>query len=199
MLLSIELITLAFFLVCAAHAVASRGREGVWLYGSLIALGFLRENFVALHKLLYEFAPLTLRLGAAPIIGSIIWAYSIYITILWTEEVTDERLGSRPWPSWSFLSMAALFMAALAGFYEPFLKLIGMARWEEGTRTLLDVPLIAPIGYASLTVLFLLAWTWIRRTRFRGGRRLAALAAVLLPIALGHALGLQALKTYLGW
>ena len=74
-----------------------------------------------------------------------------------------------------------------------------MARWEEGTRTVLDVPLIAPVGYASLTVLFLLAWTWIRRMGLPGGRRAAALAAALVPISLGHAAGLQALKTYLGW
>ncbi len=198
MLLFIECFTLACFLVCLAHALALRGREGAWLFGSLLFLGLLRENFVTLYRLLYEFAPLTLQLGLAPLIGSIIWGYSIYLCIVWVEAVTGEPLSARR-PSSRFLALAALFMMALAAFYEPFLKLIGMARWEEGTWFVLDVPPIALIGYSSLTVLFLLTWSWSLRWPVQGARRVPCLAGALVPLALGHAAGLQALKTWLGW
>jgi len=193
-----ELVTLFFFLLCIAHAIAMRGREGAWLFGALLGLGLVRENFVALYKLLYDFAPLTLRLGVAPLIGSIIWGYSIYLCLVWVEVMSGERLSGKS-PSPRFLALCALFMMALACFYEPFLKLIGMARWEEGTWLVLDIPPIALIGYSSLAVLFLLAWSWALRRGWHSGRRALALSAVLLPIALGHAMGLQLLKNLLRW
>lgn len=195
--LFIELITLLFFLVCIVHAVKTRGREGAWFFGALLFLGFVRENFVALYKLLYSFAPLTLQLGVAPLIGSIIWGYSIYLAVIWAESVLAERLSPR-WPSAAFLALASLFMMALAWFYEPFLKLIGMARWEEGTRATLDVPWIALIGYPTLTIGFLLAWSWSTRVP-AGKARLLRLAVTMIPVALIHAAGLQALKGALGW
>ena len=69
-----------------------------------------------------------------------------------------------------------------------------MAKWQEGTRTVLDVPLIALIGYPSLTVLFIPIWSWALR-----GKRTVTLAAALTVLAVVHALGLQALKRLLGW
>lgn len=198
MLLFAEVLTLVFFLLCVAHAFAMRRREGAWLFGALLAMGLVRENFVAFYRYLYEFAPLTLMLGLAPVIGSIIWGYSIYACIVWVEAMTGERL-SQERPSARFLGLAALFMMALACFYEPFLKLIGMARWEPGTWFVLDVPPIALIGYSTLTLLFLGAWSWVLRTKTQGLSRAGLLTAALLPIALGHAAGLQALKSWLGW
>jgi hypothetical protein len=191
--LFIEILTLAFFLATVAHAVYLRGREGAAFFAALLYLGFVRENVVTLRDVLYGFSPLHLMLGKAPLIASIIWGYSIYAAVIWAEAVSGERLSSRR-PSPRFLGLAALFMMALACFYEPFLKLIGMAKWQEGTRTVLDVPLIALIGYPSLTVLFLPLWSWALC-----GRRAAALAAALTVLAVVHALGLQALKDFLGW
>lgn len=89
-------------------------------------------------------------------------------------------------------------MMALAGFYEPFLKLIDMARWQEGTRTTLDVPWITLIGYPTLTVLFLLLWCRVMR-RPPGGARTALLLVGLTLLALIHAAGLQGIKDLLGW
>jgi hypothetical protein len=195
--LFIELITLAFFLLCVAHAVALRGWEGAWLFGAMLFLGLVRENFVALYRILYEFAPLTLQLGLAPLIGSIIWGYSIYLAVVWAEGMSGEPLSERS-PSRRFLGLAALFMVALACFYEPFLRLIGMARWQIGTRATLDVPWIALVGYPTLTVGFLLAWSWAVRVR-PWKRRTARLVATLVPLALVHAGGLQGLKRWLGW
>lgn len=86
--------TLAFFLGFVAHAVATRGREGAALFGALLVLGFLRENFVALRDLLYGFGDLHLRLGRAPLIASIIWGYSIYAAVVWTEAVSGSGSGS---------------------------------------------------------------------------------------------------------
>jgi len=88
-------------------------------------------------------------------------------------------------------------MIALACFYEPFLALIGMARWQAGTRSVLGVPLITWIGYPSLAVLFLLLWGWAMEKNSNAKRAIALL--IPLPfLAVGHALGLQAIKDALG-
>jgi hypothetical protein len=79
--LFIEILTLAFFLACAAHAAAARGRTGVAFFGAMLLLGFLRENFVTARDLLY---------GA----------------VVWTETVTGERFQDRR-PSLRFLALTA--------------------------------------------------------------------------------------------
>ncbi|HEX7183936.1 MAG TPA: hypothetical protein VF756_19050 [Thermoanaerobaculia bacterium] len=195
--LFIELLTLLFFLATVAHAVWLRGKSGAGLFGALLFLGFVRENFVILREVLYGFAPLTLMLGKAPVIASIIWGYSIYLAVIWAEAMTNESLEDRR-PSGRFLTLAALFMIALACFYEPFLKLIDMARWQSGTRVTLDVPWITLIGYPSLTVLFLLLWCQVMR-RPAGIARTVLLLAGLTVIALLHVIGLQGLKDLLRW
>ncbi|HWM90823.1 MAG TPA: hypothetical protein VN493_08660 [Thermoanaerobaculia bacterium] len=188
--LFIEVLTLVFFLATVAHAGATRGRGGLALFGSLLFLGFVRENFVVLREVLYGFSPLSLMLGKAPLIASIIWGYSIYLAVVWAEEVTGEPLREDR-PSGRFLAAAALFMMALACFYEPFLALIRMARWQEGTRMTLGVPWIALVGYPSLTILYLLLRGWAKRPLlFWTG---------LAILALAHTAGLQALKDLLGW
>lgn len=194
--LFIEILTLVFFLACAAHA-AARGRQGAAFFGAMLLLGFLRENFVTVRDILYGFSPLHLMFGRAPLIASIIWGYSIYAAVVWTETVTGDRLEDRR-PSLRFLGLTALFMIALACFYEPFLTLIHMARWQPGTRATLGVPWITWIGYSTLAVLFLLLWGWAMERKTSAGRA----AALLLPLpllAFGHAWGLQAVKTALGW
>lgn len=198
--LFIELLTLVCFLALVVHAWVMRGRQGLELFAAMLFLGLVRENFVIVYRFLYSFAPLSLMLGKAPLISSIIWGFSIYAAVTWTEGITGERLDARrPRPSNRFLALAALFMLALACFYEPFLKLIRMARWEEGTRTVLDVPLIALIGYPTLTVLFLLVWCHIWHRFPRPMPRGTALVLTLIPLAVLHALSLQELKTFLGW
>jgi hypothetical protein len=192
--LFIELLTLAAFLATAAHAAWLRGRPGAAIFGAMLLLGLVRENAVALREVLYGFAPLHLMLGKAPLIASVVWGFSIYLALVWAELMTGEPLADRR-ASARLLGAVSLFMIALAWFYEPFLALIEMARWQEGTRTVLDVPLIAMVGYPSLAVAFLLLWTWSRR---RGLGPLPTLAA-LAVLAVGHAFSLQALKDLLGW
>jgi len=194
--LFIEVLTLLFFLGFVAHAVVRWGAAGAAFFAAMLLLGFLRENFVVLRDILYGFVPLRLMLGRAPLIASIIWGYSIYAAVVWAEAVSGERYGARR-PSGRFLALVSLFMIALACFYEPFLALIGMARWQEGTRSVLGVPLITWIGYPSLAVLFLLLWAWAMER----GSNLKRAVALLIPLpflAVGHALGLQALKSGLG-
>lgn len=195
--LFIELLTLLFFLATVAHAVWLRGKSGAGLFGALLFLGFVRESFVIYREVLYGFAPLTLMLGKMPLIAAIIWGYSVYLAVVWSEVMTGESLEDRR-PTGRFLALAALFMMALAGFYEPFLKLIDMARWQPGTRTTLDVPWITLIGYPSLTVLFLLLWCRLMR-RSPGAARTALLLVGLTLVALVHAAGLQGGKDLLGW
>ena len=196
--LFIELFTLGAFLVSLAWAIRRRGALGAWFYGSMLALGAIRENVVILREYLYGFAPLTLMLGAAPVISAIIWGFSIDAAVCWAERVTGERLQSLRW-GWHFLLSVAAFMIALACFYEPFLKLIGMARWQQGTWTVLDVPLTALIGYPSLSVLFLLLWGAVM-TRGRGtASRVVALLVLLSALAAVHAWGLQSVKSWLAW
>jgi len=194
--LLIEVLTLLFFLGFVAHAVILRGVAGAAFFGAMLLLGFLRENFVALRDILYGFAPLHLMFGRAPLIASIIWGYSIYAALVWAEGVSGEQYGTRR-PSARFLVLVALFMIALACFYEPFLALIGMARWQAGTRSVLGVPLITWLGYPSLAILFLLLWSWAME-RDSGAKRAAALLVSLPVLAVGHALGLQAIKDVLG-
>ncbi|HEX4960560.1 MAG TPA: hypothetical protein VF173_06955 [Thermoanaerobaculia bacterium] len=73
-----------------------------------------------------------------------------------------------------------------------------MARWQAGTRSTLGVPWITWIGYPSLAILFLLLWGLSRELR-AGAARAAALLFFLPVLAVGHALGLQTLKRWLGW
>jgi hypothetical protein len=196
--LFIELLTLACFLGVVAHAIWLRGRTGAALFGAMLLLGFLRENFVVLRDILYGFSPLHLMLGRAPLIASIIWGYSIYAAVVWAEAISGERLGFGERLSLRFLGLVTLFMIALACFYEPFLALIGMARWQQGTWTVLGVPVITLIGYPSLAVLFLLLWSFAMSRSSRTKRSAAFLVALPL-IACGHAFGLQTLKDALGW
>lgn len=193
----IEGITALFFLITVAHALWLRRSEGAWLMGSLLVLGAVRENFVILREVLYGFAPLSLMLGRAPVIAAVIWGYSIYIAVIWAEEVSGERLEERASPR--LVALVGLLMMALVGFYEPFLELIGMARWQEGTRATAGVPWIALIGYPALACPFLLLWSWIRRRWPRPRSRLLALALALPLLALLHAEGLQRLKDCLEW
>lgn len=194
--LFLELFTLASFLAIVAHAARNRGGGGVALLSALFLLGLLRENAVAIRALLYDFAPLALHLGRAPLIATIIWGFSIYAAIVFAEEVTAEPIGRRV-PSARALGAVALFMIALVGFYEPFLARVGMARWQEGTRATLGVPWIALIGYPTLAVGFLLLWGWAAKGTHP--LRLAILVLGLPALALAHAFGLQALKSSLGW
>ena len=195
--LFLELTTLAFFLAVVAHALLRRGRDGAWLMGAMLALGFLRENFVALHRLLYSFADLHLHLGVAPLITAIIWGYSIYVAICWAEAICGESLDAKR-PSRRFLLAIGLFMIALVGFYEPFLELVGMAKWQDGTRRTLGVPWIALIGYPTLTVPFVAGWCVVMRRR-NGRARWGWMALLVVTLAFGHAWGLQALKDALSW
>ncbi len=195
--LFIELFTLGAFLCVLIHAARTRGRRsGVALLAALFLLGLLRENAVAIRSLLYDFAPLTLNLGRAPLIATIIWGFSIYAALVFAEETTGEPIGGRI-PSARALGAVALFMIALVGFYEPFLARIGMARWQEGTRSTLGVPWIALVGYPTLSVGFLLLWGLSSERKI--ALRLAVLFLGLPALALGHAFGLQALKGALGW
>ncbi|HEV7670022.1 MAG TPA: hypothetical protein VGS22_15995 [Thermoanaerobaculia bacterium] len=194
--LFIELFTFGAFVAIFAHAARTRGRSGVALLSALFLLGLLRENAVAIRALLYDFAPLTLNLGRAPLIATIIWGFSIYAALVFAEEVMGEAIGSRVSSPWTF-GAVALFMVALVGFYEPFLAEIGMARWQEGTCATLGVPWIALIGYPTLAVGFLLLWEWAASRTIP--LRLAILALGLPVLALGHAFGLQALKAALDW
>ena len=90
-------------------------------------------------------------------------------------------------------------MIALAFFYEPFLKLIGMARWEAGTRIFLNTPWIALIGYPTMTLLYLAVWRWIMTRFTRNASRIIAFIILIPPVAILHALALQAMKTFLRW
>ncbi|MEM9292892.1 MAG: hypothetical protein AAGD01_14515 [Acidobacteriota bacterium] len=202
--LFLELATLAAFLLLLGHALFHRGGEGLWFFGALFYLGVVRENFVQLVRYLYDFAPLTLSLGIAPLIAAIIWGLSLYVALDCAEILTGRTFWSHRLPSLSLLAAVGLFMVLLPGFYEPFLEAVGMAKWEEGTRRSFGVPWIALVGYPTLTLPFLVAWSWAARqpgsTRpSPPRRRLARLALALTPLALLHAWGLQALKSVLGW
>jgi hypothetical protein len=195
--LFIELLVLAAFLVAALDAFRRWGRRGAGFYAAVSLAGFLRESFVALRRVLYDFAPLHLVVGPAPLIAAIIWAFSIHAALVWAERASGERFLARPLAGRP-LGGVALFMMALACFYEPFLKLIGMARWEAGTRAAYDVPLIALLGYPSFALLLLGIWAWAARaaSAWRLAVRLTAAVAVLAP---AHVLLLDALKRRLGW
>ena len=51
--LFLELFTLASFVATGVWAYRRFGRDGLWLYGFLFALGGVRENYVALERILY--------------------------------------------------------------------------------------------------------------------------------------------------
>jgi hypothetical protein len=197
----LELLTVLFTLLAGLHAARTRRAEGVWLFASLLLLGLVRENLVAIERLLYRFAPLELSAGAAPLLAAVIWAYSIYAAVVWAEAVLERRGDDPPraLDSAPVLFRVALFMTALAAFYEPFLALVRMARWEAGTRETAGVPWIALVGYPTLAVGFLWTFGAIQRRLARPAARAAALAVALPVLAAAHALGLAALKRALGW
>lgn len=197
--LFLELFTLGSFLATGWWARRRFGRDGLWLYGFLFVLGGVRENFVILERVLYGYADLTLMLGRAPLIGAIIWGFSIAAAIAACEAIRRTPFALDRLPRVGELLWVALFLVALAGFFEPFLKLVEMARWQPGTATLLNVPKIALVGYPSFAVATLAVSGWILGRWRSAGARLVALALATPPLALGHAWGLQRIKEALGW
>ena len=197
--LVLELFTLASFAATGWWAWRRFGRDGLWLYGFLFVLGGVRENFVVLERVLYGYADLHLLLGRAPAIGAVIWGFSIIAALAAAEAIRGQPFALARVPRAAELLLVALFMTALAGFFEPFLRTVEMARWQPGTATVLDVPKIALVGYPTFAVTSLLvAGPLLGRLRSPGARA-AALALAVLPLALGHAWGLQRLKDALGW
>lgn len=193
--LFIELLVLAAFVVTMSHLW--RRPDGRWLLLSFAVAGWVRETFVLVMRYLYGFAPLSLVLGPTPIISFVIWGFSIYAALLFAETVTAVRAGDRQ-PRARLLLAVALFMMTLAIFYEPFIKLIAMARWEPGTRTTLDVPWIALIGYPTMAVGLLAVHAVVLRWVRSALPRSLALAAAMSLLAVGHAAALQRLKDALG-
>ena len=196
--LFIELFTLFSFLICIVEALRSRGATGGWFFFAALTMGVVRENFVIVRDYLYGFAPLTLMVGKAPLIGAIIWGFSIYACIVWAEVVSGERFDRTP-PTPRFTGLVCLFLLSLAFFFEPFLKLIDMARWQAGTRSVLDVPLIAMIGYPSMTALFLAMWGPLLGPDRPPARRAGGIVVAMTAISLLHVVALQGLKGALGW
>jgi hypothetical protein len=197
--LFLELFTLASFVATSLWAARRWGREGAWLAGLLFALGAVRENWVAVERYLYGFADLTLDLGRAPLIAAIVWGFSILAGVAFAEALLGRRFAPERRPAAAELGAVALFLVALAGFYEPLLALVEMARWEQGTRTVAGVPAIALVGYPSFAALSLLLSGWILGRWRAAGPRLVASALAVPALAVGHASGLQALKRALGW
>lgn len=198
MLLFFELFTVGTALLLGLHAWWRRGAAGAWLFGSLVALGWIREAYVQLRDLLYGFPVLDLVFGETPVIAAVSWAVSIYAALCWWEETSGWRWQERVPGALSLLAVAA-FMVALACFFEPFLALSGMARWQAGTRATAGVPWIAWVGYPTLAVLFLVSYGMLATTLRRALPRLLGLALLLPSLAVAHAWGLQTLKHALGW
>jgi hypothetical protein len=192
--LFLELFTVAAFVAAAVHARWRWGVEGVWLFGSMLWLGLVRENFVVVRELLYGFAPLTLEVGRAPLIAAVIWGFSIWAAVVWAEAVGPPRVISA-----RGLALVAVFMVGLAWFYEPLLGRVGMARWEAGTRATLGVPWIAMVGYPTLALPFLALYVSVSGRICRPGPRAAVLAVAIGALGVAHAWGLQTLKRLLGW
>lgn len=200
--LFLELTTILFFGICVAHAVILRGARGRRLMLMMMGLGFVRETFVVLTRYLYGYAELNLELGVTPLIAAVIWGYSIYGAICFAELVTKQDLelviqeGARRSVRW-WLAIAG-FMTCLVGFYEPFLELVGMARWEDGTRKLYGAPWIACVGYPTLALSF--SWLWIEiERRWTGTARRLMEGTMILVLGPLHGWGLQNLKDILGW
>ena len=195
--LLLELLTVAFTALSGLHAWGRRGTEGLWLFASLLVLGAVRESFVAFRDLLYGFAPLHLEVFGTPLIAAVVWAFSIYVALVWSEEVAGP--AGRGETSTVTLALVAVLMVALACFYEPFLALTGMARWEAGTRSSGGVPWIALIGYPTLGVAFLVVYGALTRALRHPLARGLALGVAVPALGLAHAWGLQVLKRLLGW
>jgi hypothetical protein len=194
-----ELAMAGAFVASAFWAVRRWRYDGLWLAAFLFALGAVRENFVALARMLYGFADLTFELGAAPLIAAVVWGFSILAAISAGEALGGRGFAPTRPPDARQLGLAALFLVALAGFYEPLLARADMARWEPGTLALAGVPLVALVGYPSLGVAALALSGAVQR-RFRAARpRLVAYALATPALALGHAVALGALKRLLGW
>ena len=198
--LLLELTTVFFFFVCCLHAVRVRGALGFRLMVMLAALGFVRESFVIVREILYGYADLNLKLGFAPLIAAVIWGYSIYLAICCAESITGERLEELKVRALStgWWAIIGLFMVTLVGFYEPFLELVGMARWQDGTLKTAGVPWIALVGYPTLSVPFVYLWSRVE-AQLRGAKRWGVELAFVMFLALCHASALQLLKDFLGW
>jgi len=197
--LFLEFATLASFVATAWWSARRWGRDGVWLVATLFALGAVRENFVILERYLYGFSDLTLMVGAAPLIAAIIWGFSIAAALAAAESIGGAPFEPGRLPRWSELGIVALFMIALAFFFEPFLALVEMARWQEGTARVAGVPRIALVGYPSFALLSLALTGGVLGASRRPWRRLGMLAVGVPAAALGHAWLLQRLKDGLGW
>jgi hypothetical protein len=197
--LFLELFTLASFLATGAWAAHRFGRDGAWLAGFLTVLGAVRESWVVLQRYLYEFADLYLKIGRTPLIAAVIWGFAILCGVAAVEALTGRVLRPDRVPDLPQLAWLALFMVALAGFFEPFLALVEMARWEAGTAALAGVPKIALVGYPTFAVGSLAASGWLLGRFQRALPRALSLAVAVPALAVGHAWGLAQLKVLLGW
>lgn len=195
--LVVELLVVAGFIATMVQAARSR-RDGGWLVLSLVAAAWVRESFVVVVRWLYGFAPLTLMLGRTPLLSVVIWGFSIVAALVWAEAVLQRR-DAHLRPDARVLAGVAVFMLALACFYEPFLRLAGMAHWEAGTRATAGVPWIALVGYPTLATALLALHAALVRRFPAGGARAAVLAVAMSGLAVAHAAGLTALKAALGW
>lgn len=197
--LVLELFTLGSFLLTGLWCARRFGRDGLWLYGFLLALGAARENFVVVERVLYGYADLTLLVGRAPAIGAVIWGFSIAAGIAAAEAIQRRPFRPGRAPRAGDCLWVALFLVALAGLFEPFLARVEMARWEAGTAAVLGVPKIALVGYPSFALLALAAGGALLGRWPGAAARAAALALATPLLACGHAWGLQRLKDALGW
>ena len=189
----VEVVVLVFFVGVSWGVVRRHGADGAWFIGMVALAGFARENWVSIHRILYEFAPLRVFVGKAPLVATVIWAVSIELARIWSDVVLGPRsVRSSRWAG------VALFMVSLAFFYEPFLKAIRFARWEPGTRTFLDVPWIAMIGYPTLALVILAGFEGGMKIRTRLAR-IGWLFLFVPLLAIGHGAGLAALKHRLRW
>ena len=191
--LALELIALALSGLLIWHSASTRGAAFTCMFfiGGAF-LGLVRENVVAQVAALnlYSYSPSAFHLwvGAAPLILTVFWSYTIYLALTFSEAIAAGNLISGRRRVWVVL-LAMLFMAAYACLNEAFASMYPMVLWKFKPALTIwgGTPAMVLWGYAGLALIFLLSLLPVYKLHIRAICRVMIFCAsviVMIPLHL---------------
>ncbi len=184
------------------HSARVRGRSFTLLFFITGAvLGIARENVVAQLTDLYSYNPsvFTLWIGAAPIVLSVFWPFTIYISMSLSESMlrADFLKGKRVVLT---ILLSMVFMGAIACVNEAMASTFPMVLWKFDPEVAIwgGTPIMVVFGYAGLCAIMLLGVYLIETRKWRTWVKVVVgvlSVAVMIPLHLAWIALVQAMIT----
>ena len=198
--LALELIALALTGLLIWHSARTRGAAFTWMFflgGAL--LGLVRENVVAQVAALnlYSYNPATFHLwiGAAPLILTVFWSYTIYLALTFSEVMAGGDLIGGKRRLWVIL-LSMVFMASYACLSEAFASIYPMVLWKFKPALTVwgGTPAMVLWGYAGMALIFLTALLLVYKLRLRTIYRVIIFCASVIVMIPLHLLWIAAFR-----